>query len=61
MKKFLALLSVGILEWSCQPEEDTLRLLDDLVVSTNYDTNINFNNYTTYSISTDTRREFSCG
>jgi Domain of unknown function (DUF4136) len=40
--------------WSCQPPEDTLRLLDDLVVSTSYDTEINFNAYTTYSLATDT-------
>lgn len=40
--------------WSCQPAEDTARLLDDLVVSTNYDTEVDFGQYTTYSIATDT-------
>jgi len=55
MKKFFILLiTSALLTSSCQPEDDTLRLLDDLVVSTNYDTNINFSNYSTYSISTDT-------
>lgn len=39
---------------ACQPEPDALRLLDQLVVSTNYDTNVNFQTYATYSISTDT-------
>lgn len=55
MKKYLVLLIItALIISSCQPEDDTLRLLDELVVSTNYDTNINFDNYTTYSISTDT-------
>jgi Domain of unknown function (DUF4136) len=40
--------------WSCQPPADTMRLLDDLVVSTSYDKEINFSQYTTYSIATDT-------
>ncbi len=40
--------------WSCKPEADALRLLDELVVSTNYDTAVDFGDYATYSISTDT-------
>ena len=40
--------------WSCEPEPDTRRLLDQLVVSTNYDTEAQFSNFTTYSIATDT-------
>jgi hypothetical protein len=40
--------------WSCKPEADALRLLDELVVSTNYDTEVDFGDYATYSISTDT-------
>jgi hypothetical protein len=40
--------------WSCQPEPDSLRLLDELVVSTNYDNNVNFQTYSTFSIATDT-------
>ena len=43
-----------LLLWSCQPEPDNLRLLDELVVSTNYDKSIDFTGYSTYSISKDT-------
>lgn len=55
MRKFFVLIgSILPTFWCCQPEADTLRLLDQLVVSTNYDTNVNFAGYATYSISTDT-------
>jgi len=55
MKKFFILMAVAMpFVWSCQPEPDTARLLDDLVVSTNYDTGVDFANFTTYSIATDT-------
>lgn len=55
MRKFIVLFGIYVpLFWSCQPEPDTLRLLDQLVVSTNYDTEANFAEYSTYSISTDT-------
>jgi hypothetical protein len=46
---FLALLFAG-----CQPEPDNLKLLDDLVVETNYDTSVNFSNYHTYTLALDT-------
>lgn len=39
---------------ACEPPADTLRLLDQLVVSTNYDTDADFSQYTTYSMATDT-------
>lgn len=39
---------------ACEPEPDALLLLDQLVVSTNYDTNVDFANYSTYSVATDT-------
>jgi hypothetical protein len=39
---------------SCQPEPDNLKLLDDFVVSTNYDTSADFDQYSTYSIAVDT-------
>ena len=39
---------------SCQPEPDNFKLLDDLVVSTNYDTEADFSTYATYAISADT-------
>lgn len=44
---------------ACQPEPDNLKLLDDLVVSTNYDTSVDFEQYTTYSLATDTIGFFS--
>lgn len=45
---------VAVLIGACQPEADRLRLLDELVVSTNYDTDIDFSDYITYSMGTDT-------
>lgn len=39
---------------ACQPEPDNLKLLDQLVVSTNYDTEADFTEYTTYALATDT-------
>jgi hypothetical protein len=55
MKKVL-IICTGLLSvlWACQPEQDPLLLYDQLVVSTNYDDNINFQTYSTYSIATDT-------
>jgi len=54
MKKILILASVLGLSWSCKPEADSLRLLDQLVVSTHYEADVNFGEYATYSMSTDT-------
>ncbi len=45
---------LGSVLWGCQPEPDAMLLLDQLVVSTNYDNNVNFQSYSTYSIATDT-------
>lgn len=45
----LALLSIG-----CQPEPDNLKLLDDMVVETNYDTQADFSAYQTYALALDT-------
>ena len=53
MKKILYVLAVVLL-FSCEPPADTMRLLDQLVVSTNYDPAANFSQYTTYSMATDT-------
>lgn len=39
---------------ACQPEQDTLKLLDELVVSTSYDPVIDFSAYSTYSMAIDT-------
>ena len=52
------LFSIGVLMimslLACQQEPDTLKLLDELVVSTSYDTTIDFSSYFTYSLATDT-------
>jgi hypothetical protein len=54
MKKYFVLIASVAALWSCKPEDDAQRLLDQLVVSTTYDNTINFTGYTTYSMSTDT-------
>ncbi|MBL0740129.1 DUF4136 domain-containing protein [Chryseolinea lacunae] len=55
MKKIALLTTlVGVALWGCQPEPDSVKLLDQLVVSTHYDKNANFKSYATYSMSTDT-------
>ena len=56
-RRFAGLIIGGLattLFWACQPEPDRLRLLDQLVVSTNYDTSVDFGGYSTYSMATDT-------
>lgn len=40
--------------WSCQTEPDSATLIDQMVVSTNYDPEVNFKTYSTYAIPTDT-------
>jgi hypothetical protein len=40
--------------WACQTEPDSAKLIDDMVVSTNYDPEANFASYTTYAMPTDT-------
>ncbi len=45
---------VSFISWSCQTEPDSAKLIDQMVVSTNYDPDANFENYTTYAIPTDT-------
>lgn len=55
MKKYLTpVIAVAVLLGACQPEHDTVKLLDQFVVSTNYDTGADFTSYGTYSLSTDT-------
>lgn len=53
-KRYLFLLAAIPTLWSCEPEPDKLRLLDQLVVSTNFDPDANFESYKTYTIATDT-------
>lgn len=56
MKKLglFILIAIGSVMWSCHTEPDTAKLIDQLVVSTNYDPQANFSAYTTYAIPTDT-------
>ena len=49
-----SLLLVVLLCWGCEPEPDNLKLLDQLVVSTNFDTAADFGTYATYALPTDT-------
>lgn len=49
------LLSItAVLTWGCQTEPDSEELIDQMVVSTNYDPEADFAAYTTYAIPTDT-------
>lgn len=54
MQKLIVVLAGALSLWGCQTEPDSLKLFDELVVSTNYDTNAAFASYTTYAIPTDT-------
>jgi hypothetical protein len=53
MKNYMFLL-LGLLVVACQPEPDNLKLLDEFVVSTNYDPSANFSAYETFSLPVDT-------
>ena len=54
MKKIIFALATTACLISCQTEPDGLRLLDELVISTNFDPEVAFSSYTTYAIPTDT-------
>lgn len=54
MKKYLFLLVVPLLFAACEPSPDEHKLYDELVVSTNYDPEANFESYLTYTMPTDT-------
>lgn len=54
MKRLTAVLAGTLILWGCQSEPDDLKLVDELVVSTNYDTEAVFSTYSTYAIPTDT-------
>ena len=45
---------VAAFSWACQTEPDSAKLIDEMVVSTNYDPEADFSAYTTYAIPTDT-------
>lgn len=44
----------AIAGWSCQSEPDSEKLIDQMVVSTNYDPDADFGAYSTYAIPVDT-------
>jgi hypothetical protein len=50
----MVLCSLLLMVAACEPKPDSEKLLDQLVVSTNYDTQADFTSYSTYSIPTDT-------
>jgi hypothetical protein len=50
----LALVLTGFVFNACHPEPDSVELIDQLVVATNYDPEADFSTYTTYAIPTDT-------
>lgn len=54
MKKLAIVLACGLALFGCQTEPDNYVLFDEMVVSTNYDPEATFRNYTTYAIPTDT-------
>jgi hypothetical protein len=54
MRKIFVIISVVMVLWSCQTEPDNLKLLDEMVVSTNFDPEATFSDYITYAIPTDT-------
>ena len=54
MRKTLIALVGTLILFGCQSEPDSLKLFDELVVSTNYDPEAVFGNYATYAIPTDT-------
>jgi hypothetical protein len=53
-RKFLFAGLIASACWSCRPEPDGAELLDELVVSTNYDPSADFSSYSTYVLPTDT-------
>ncbi|MGC1244386.1 MAG: DUF4136 domain-containing protein [Chryseosolibacter sp.] len=51
---YFILIILAAIGWSCQTEPDSAELIDQMVVSTNYDPDADFSAYTTYAIPTDT-------
>lgn len=54
MKKLFSLSLIISTLVACQPEPDDLKLLDEFVVSTNFDPLVDFDWYNSYTIPTDT-------
>jgi hypothetical protein len=60
MRKYFILYLLGLIFLvGCQTEPEQVKLLDELVVATNYDTNADFSSYSTFAIPTDTIGFFS--
>lgn len=51
---YFIVIILAALGWACQTEPDSAELIDQMVVSTNYDPEADFSSYTTYAIPTDT-------
>ena len=51
---YLYITILSVIGWSCQTEPDSAKLIDQMVVSTNFDPESDFTAYTTYAIPTDT-------
>lgn len=54
MRSFLIVIAAAIAFYSCRPEPEAAELVDQLVVSTNYDNTADFSSLATYAIPTDT-------
>jgi hypothetical protein len=54
MIRVLIAAGISLALMSCETEPDNAKLLDELVVSTNYDKQASFGSYATYAIPTDT-------
>jgi len=54
MQRILIVLITAVVLVGCETQPDNQRLLDELVVSTNYDHDALFGSYVTYAIPTDT-------
>ena len=51
---YIATVMSAALSWACQTEPDSAELIDQMVVSTNYDPAADFTSYATYAIPRDT-------
>lgn len=51
---YFLIVLIGTVGWACQTEPDSAELIDQMVVSTNYDPQADFTAYSTYAIPTDT-------
>ncbi|HEY0744684.1 MAG TPA: DUF4136 domain-containing protein [Chryseosolibacter sp.] len=54
MKNYLFILAAALAFIGCRPEPEAVELVDQMVISTNYDNTANFGSYSTYAIPTDT-------